>query len=273
MDQFLLAPRYLQRALALARQRQLLPWIAIPLTLNVLLFGALYYLLGSALIGLVASLTAGWELPENLSFLQSTLEAGIWVVMAIVWLALLILLASVFTMVAQLILAPFMGFLAEKVDLKFSHLPMPDESLLQMIKRTFRRELTKIWDWLWRSLLVGIVVLALLLIPGLNIVGSALWFLWSAWSLAIQYADYGADNRHYSYPELKRRVRQKPMLMLGFGVFVLCLTMLPLVNLVILPLAVIAGTLIWVEQLAPELSIRSASSAARPTLPQSVVRG
>jgi CysZ protein len=39
------------------------------------------------------------------------------------------------------------------------------------------------------------------------------------------------------------------MLVLGFGCMVLAVTMVPLVNLVVMPVAVIAGVLIWHQAL------------------------
>jgi CysZ protein len=48
------------------------------------------------------------------------------------------------------------------------------------------------------------------------------------------------------------RLKTKRWLVLTFGAVVMGLTMLPLVNLFIMPVAVIAGTLIWVEELAPQ---------------------
>jgi len=48
------------------------------------------------------------------------------------------------------------------------------------------------------------------------------------------------------------RLKSKRWMVLTFGSVVLGLTMLPLVNLVIMPVAVIAGTLIWVNELADD---------------------
>ena len=67
--------------------------------------------------------------------------------------------------------------------------------------------------------------------------------------MGIQYVDYGADTRQVSFRTLKSQVRQRRWLVAAFGSLVLALTMVPVVNLVIMPVAVIAGTRLWHEQL------------------------
>lgn len=171
--------------------------------------------------------------------------------MVLVWILLLGLFASVFTVGVQLIAAPFMGFLAEKVDVQVTGRPLPEESLAAMVVRTFKRELRKIGYWLWRTLLVLLVVLVIYFIPVVNVLASAVWFLWTGWLIAMQYLDYAADSRQTPFAVMLDRLKTRRWLVLTFGVVVLGLTMLPLVNLFIMPVAVIAGTLIWVHELDP----------------------
>lgn len=240
---------YLQRAARLARDKSILPWVLVPMLFNLLLFGTLYYLAGSSLSAWISSwgalsFTGFW------AFLEPVVDFLIGAAVLLLWILLLALFASVFTIAVQLVAAPFMGLLAERVDQRLCATTLPDESISAMIFRTLKREVRKTWDWLWRSLLVLLVVLVVSLIPGINILASAIWFLWSGWLLGIQYIDYGADNRQVSFADMKRRLQQQRWLVLGFGCCVLALTMIPLVNLVIMPVAVIAGVLIWVEQLS-----------------------
>jgi len=170
----------------------------------------------------------------------------------LVWIVLLGLFASVFTLGVQLIAAPFMGFLAEKVDIRATGRPMPEESIPAMTVRVFKRELRKTWYWLWRAVLILFVVLVIYFIPVVNVLASTVWFLWSGWLLGMQYIDFAADNRQVPFTVMLERLKTKRWMVLTFGSVVLGLTMLPLVNLVIMPVAVIAGTLIWVNELADD---------------------
>jgi uncharacterized protein involved in cysteine biosynthesis len=102
--------------------------------------------------------------------------------------------------------------------------------------------LLQLLDWLWRTLLVGGLILILWLIP-------VIWFLWSGGLLGLQYVDYGADTRQVPFLSMKAAAHRERLLALGFGCIVLAVTMVPLVNLVIMPVAVIAGVLIWQKAL------------------------
>ncbi|HSM68258.1 MAG TPA: sulfate transporter CysZ [Xanthomonadales bacterium] len=244
---------YFLSALRLARQPGMRRWVILPLTFNILLFIVLYGLAGSALAGWVAAVSAGWQLEGTFAFLNGVITASIWLLQLLVWLALLMLFASTFTIAVQLVAAPFMGLLAERIDQRLTGTPLPDESVAGMVVRTLRRELRKTWDWLWRTLLVLLVVLVVSLIPVVNVLASVIWFLWSGWLLGLQYVDYGADTRQVPFLSMKAAARRQRMLVLGFGCIVLAVTMVPLVNLVIMPVAVIAGVMIWHQALKQHL--------------------
>lgn len=236
---------YFLRAGRLARAPGMRRYIVLPLTFNIVLFGTLFWLAGSWLAGWIATLGAGWELSGWLAFVNGVIDAGLWILQAMAWLALLMLFASTFTIAVQLIAAPFMGLLAEQVDRRVASSPLPEESIGAMILRTFRRELRKTWDWLWRTALVGLLVLILSLIPLLNLLAPVVWFGWTGWLLGLQYLDYGADTRQVPFLTMKARARQHRGLILAFGAVVLVATMVPLVNLLVMPIAVITGVLIW----------------------------
>jgi len=105
--------------------------------------------------------------------------------------------------------------------------------------------------------LILFVVGVVYFIPVINVFASAIWFLWSGWLLGMQYIDFGADNRQVPFEVMLERLKEKRWLVLTFGAIVMALTMIPLVNLFIMPVAVIAGTLIWVEQLSGELIVNN----------------
>ncbi|MFT6600012.1 MAG: CysZ protein [Alloalcanivorax sp.] len=250
MSQVTAALDYLKQGLSLAKSPGLRPYVIIPMIFNVLVFGGLYYFFGQWIGGWVAGLADGWEFSGSWSFLNPAVDFLVGAAVVLVWIVLLGLFASVFTLGVQLIAAPFMGFLAEKVDIRVTGRPMPEESIPAMTVRVFKRELRKTWYWLWRAVLILFVVLVIYFIPVVNVLASTVWFLWSGWLLGMQYIDFAADNRQVPFTVMLERLKRKRWMVLTFGSVVLGLTMLPLVNLVIMPVAVIAGTLIWVHELA-----------------------
>lgn len=251
MSQITRALGYLGQGFSLAKSPGLRGYVIIPMIFNVLVFGGLYYLSGHWIASWITAATAGWHITGTFAFLNGAIHFLISAAVVLVWILLLGLFASVFTLGVQLIAAPFMGFLAEKVDIQITRRPMPDESIPAMILRTFKRELRKTWYWLWRALLILLVVLVIYFIPVVNVFASAIWFLWSGWLMGMQYLDFAADNRQTPFTVMLERLKTKRWLVLTFGSVVLGLTMLPLVNLFIMPVAVIAGTLIWVHELDP----------------------
>jgi CysZ protein len=81
------------------------------------------------------------------------------------------------------------------------------------------------------------------------VVAPLLWFALGTWMLALEYFDYPMDNHRYSLAQVRERMGQAPLTALGFGAATLAGTMVPLLNLLIMPAAVCGATLYWVEQL------------------------
>jgi|SRR5699024_9782360 len=234
-----------------AKQKNVRAWLILPILANSLLFVAAWYWVGGWLVDSIQSVTTGWGFSGFFEFLNPFIRFLVGVVKWLVWLVLLVLLATVFTTAVQLISAPFMGFLSAKVDARYARLPLPEESLWAMSKRVLWRETVKLFYWSWRALLIfiGTALLSFVLapVPVLNLLGPTLWFTWASWMLGIQYIDYGADNRIVPFAQALKEYRAQRWLVIGFGGGVMFLTLIPLVNLIIMPMAVVGGTLLWLH--------------------------
>ena len=64
----------------------------------------------------------------------------------------------------------------------------------------------------------------------------------------MQYGDFPFDNHKVSFPEMKNTLRRDNMTNLQFGSLVSVLTMIPFVNLFIMPAAVCGATALWVDR-------------------------
>ncbi|MCX2958450.1 MAG: sulfate transporter CysZ, partial [Serratia symbiotica] len=118
-------------------------------------------------------------------------------------------------------------------------------SIVKDLPRVMAREWRKLAYYLPRALLL----LALYFIPGLGqTVAPILWFLFSAWMLAIQYCDYPFDNHKVSFADMRRALRQYKADNVQFGTLVSLFTIIPILNLVILPVAVCGATAMWVDR-------------------------
>ena len=213
-------------------------YVVVPLAVNVVLFSALIY------FGI------GWfgELMDRLlDWLPSWLDWMTILLWPIFFIALLIIVFFTFSLVGNLIAAPFNGLLAEAVESHITGTPLPGgfKKMLADLGRTVASELRKLaYIVLW-----GIPVLVLFVIPGVNIAAPFVWMLFGAWMLAISYVDYPMGNHSLTFPEQRRRLGERRYLALGFGGAVMCALAIPIVNFLVIPAAVAGATLLWVERL------------------------
>jgi CysZ protein len=216
--------------------------VLIPLLINLFLFGGAIYLLMSNFSGWVQYLIDLW-LPdwEWLSFLEYLL----WPLLAVL---VVIGVYYGFSVVANFIAAPFNGILAEKVeqDLRGQVNSNLDswQSVVKMIPQALGRELSKLAYYLPRLLMLFI----LSFIPVLNLVMPFVWFVFAAWMMAIQYCDYPMDNNRVSFKQMKQLLAERRWSALGFGSLVQLGMLVPGLNLILMPTAVIGATIFWVEQ-------------------------
>lgn len=233
---------YLLAGFRLLRRPALWPYIFLPLAVNVLVFGLLFWLAAGEFGALIDLLLP--TLPEWLAWLT-------W----LLWLLFVLLAAIVvfftFTLLANLIAAPFNGLLAEAVErLLTGQEPPPGGSLWQALRETplaIASELRKLLYFILWAIPLGL----LFLVPLANLAAPLLWALFSAWMLALEYLDYPLGNHNLGFPVQRRRLRQRPLLGLGFGGSVLFATMIPVLNLIVMPAAVAGATRLWVDELRP----------------------
>jgi CysZ protein len=208
--------------------------VAIPLLINAVLFA----------VGITA---AGWvmesllgRLPDWLDWLRYLL----WPLFAVTALAIVFF---GFSMLANVLGAPFNGLLAEAAERRLRgdrHAePFALRRMLQEFARGIGSELRKLGYFLARA----VPCLALFLIPGLNLLAPWLWLAFAAWMLAVEYLEYPMGNRGLSFPDVRARVRSRPRTALGFGAAVMLMTLIPVVNFVAMPAAVCGATRFWVE--------------------------
>ncbi|MDA0789603.1 MAG: sulfate transporter CysZ [Proteobacteria bacterium] len=196
------------------------------------------------LVWSVASEFGGWVdqmvlmLPEWLAFLSSI----IWLLS---FLIVVFLILFCFTMLANLIASPFNAMLSVRVEEVLLGRALPEVSLLAAAISATRREFSKLAYLLPR--LLALVVLSL--IPIVNAVAPLMWLLFGGWMMAIQYCDYAADNNLVSFGQLRRRLAGRRAEALLFGLPVYLMMAIPVLNLILLPVAVAGGTVFWVQHL------------------------
>lgn len=231
---------YLIRGFNLIRQPGLRLFVLIPLLINIIIFGLL--------IGLSFHQLNEW-INAAMSWVPSWLDFLRWVLWPMAVTLIFTVVMYSFSIIANLIASPFNGLLAEKVEELLTGKEVAGyETISQALisfPKSIARELSKLLYYLPLALLVLIISF----IPVINVIAPVLWFLLGSWMMVIQYCDYPMDNHQKSFSSMKKTIKTQRLTSYGFGAGVMIGTMIPIVNFIIMPIAVCGATVYWVEQL------------------------
>lgn len=243
MKDLFTGPRYLLEGFRLLRKPGLRRFVMVSVMINMLLFGGLIGLAYGWVDDSSGYLVA--RLPEWLHWL-SYLVVPVFVIVS------LVVIFYGFSVVANLIAAPFNGLLAEAVEYHLTGRQLQADwgQVLRDIPPSLFSELRKMLYFSLRAL----PLLLLMLVPVVNMAASVLWLLFSAWMMTVQYMDYPMANHRLFFKEQRARLRKRPLLAWGFGGLVMLVTLVPLVNFFVMPAAVAGATALWVREngLAPK---------------------
>lgn len=229
--------QYFFKGFSLVNQKGIRRFVLVPLIVNFVLFTtAFVYLIDQ--IGIQVD----WireQIPSWLSWIEFLL-------FPIALFVILLLFSMVFSSVANWLAAPFNGVLAERVEQKLRGITPQQDSFMAVIKaipHTLIRE--------WRKLLYFIPRFIGFFLIGwfFPVIGQIVWFLFIAWTLAIQYCDYAFDNNRIEFDHMRQVLRQNKSACFGFGSAVSIFTMVPILNLIVMPVAICGATAMWVEKL------------------------
>ena len=253
MFQFMRGFGYVFKGFGLINQKGIRRYVAIPLLINIILFAVVIWYGADrfeALLDYMDALLLGWEFPSWLGWLQSLLHVIFrWILWPVFVISVLLLVFYTFTLIANLIGAPFNALLAEKLELQLSARSLPETRGVKAqvigIGSAFKNEFKKlIYLLLW-----AIPLLLLFFIPGINIAAPFIWLIFSAWMLALEYADYPMGNHNMSFAEERKLLKKRRSLALGFGGGVMLMTAIPFLNFFAMPVGVAGATAMWVDKL------------------------
>lgn len=215
-------------------------FVILPLLTNIVIMGGAFWWLFAHLKIWIARLMT--HVPHWLHWLD-------YLIWPLAVFSILLVSGYFFSTLTNIIASPFNGLLAEKLEQRLSAEPLADNAgwldLLADTPRILKREMQKLFYYLPRAL----VLLLLYLIPGFGqTLAPFLWLLFSAWMVAIQYCDYPFDNHKVKFPVMRQMLGRHRASTLTFGCIVNFCTLIPLLNLVIMPVAVCGATAMWVDR-------------------------
>lgn len=231
---------FLMQGFPLIFQKGIRAFVLIPLLINIVVFSGAVWLAYTQYQQLMGQLL-GW-LPSWLSWVE-------WIFLPFFALLIMLVIYYTFSIIANFIAAPFNALLAERVEMKLRGQKVADGSNLSVLKnigKTLGSEVKKVFYMLkWMPLLLLITV-----IPGVNLIAPFAWIIYGAWMYSLQYTDYPMGNHGLFMKEELQVLRKNRGHALGFGAATTLITIIPVLNFLAMPVAVIGATAMWVKTLS-----------------------
>lgn len=232
---------YALSGFSLITQKGIRPFVLIPLLVNIAVF-TLGIWLAKSQFDILMSKMLNW-LPSWLSWIE-------WLLWPLFAVLIFIAVFYSFTLIANLIAAPFNSLLAERVEQKLKGQPITEpKGLKENLKnagKAINSEVSKaLYSLKWIPLLVIIS-----LIPVVNFIAPFAWAIYGAWMLSLQYTDFAMGNHQLFVKDELPLLRKNRSMALGFGGILTVLMMIPIVNFFVMPVGVAGGASFWVNRLS-----------------------
>lgn len=216
-------------------------WMKVPSTRHYfiwpILINLLVYVLAFMLAAHYFEQVINYLLPSWLDFVRWLL----WPLFAAAFLLLVYMSATVLVNIAG---APFYGLLAERVWLEMhGSLPATHTSSQGFI-RSLQQSAGTEWQRLRAGMKKMLPLLLLSCVPGLNVLAAPLWLLYTLWFMAAEYLAYPMEIMGLGFTEQQQYLVRRAIGVFSFGGMVTLLLLVPLLNLVVPPLSVVAATLL-----------------------------
>ncbi|BBL70721.1 sulfate transporter CysZ [Methylogaea oryzae] len=225
------AARCLWQGLALLARPELRHFVWMPLLLNLCL-----YALGLWAIRHYFDAAMAYLLPAWLDWVR-------WLLWPLVAGSFIALMFFSFTLLANLLGAPFYGILAEKTAVLLG-LPAAAEAQQSWTRAAWlslAAESARLRYYLVRA----VPALLLFVIPGVNVLAPLVWLVFNGWFLMLEYTSYPLERYGCGFPEQRRLLGKARIGATGYGVLVALGLAVPLLN-VLMPPAAVAGAVAYI---------------------------
>ncbi len=224
-----LAVGFLFKGLKLLTSPELRKFIIIPMLINVVLYSV--------------ALTLGYFYISDLidQFIPGWLQWLSWVLWPLFFISFFMAGFFTFTVLANILSAPFYGKLSAKTLAMVSDKAYATAE--QPLTKVLVAESKRIAYLASRAL----PLLILSIIPGLNVLAPALWAMFGAWGMALEYLAYPLENQGVLFSEQKDLIKSVRLGALSFGGLAVLGLTVPVLNIIIAPAAVIGATLYFNE--------------------------
>lgn len=239
MTDFFKGAQFLLSGFRLIRQSGLRRYVVIPLLINIAVFAVLTW------VGIYQfEALMQWLLPKGDSWWIETLKVVLWIVFGFVALLVFYFL---FSLAANIVASPFNSLLAEKVLLKLGQ-NLPETHGWSSAFTGFPKAMASEGRKLIYFMFIFLALTVLTVIPVLQIAAPVLWPVATGWMLSLEYAAYPVEASGQLFQDTRRKARENRMMALGFGMTAMLFTLIPLVNLLVIPAAVAGASAMWADR-------------------------
>lgn len=231
---------YFINGLNLLNENGIRRYVLMPLLINVLVFSlGLWFAVAQFGVFIEWALSS---LPDWLSWLE-------WIMWPLFSVTFYGLVFFSFSILANIIAAPFNGPLAAAVERKLTNsYDLNNKTILEESKYAIQHEIIKIKYSLYLMMPLLFLSLISFAFPLISPAVALLWLLYTVWILTLEYADFPMANHGIAFRHIREKLATKRFLSLGFGSMVMLATLIPFVNFLAMPVAVAGATKMYVEE-------------------------
>jgi len=221
------------QGLKLLAKPELRKYLIIPIIINMILYSA--------------AITLGYFYIADLitQFIPSWLLWLEWLIWPLFFISFSLIGFFTFTVVANLLAAPFYSQLSVKTLELISG--EPNTAVEQKVSQVILAEIGRMVYLLSRML----PLLILFIIPGINLIAPFVWALFGAWGMGLEFMAYPLENKGLLFAQQKEQAKARRVSVISFGGLTVLGLSIPLLNLIVGPAAVIGAT-VYVHSLAEE---------------------
>jgi CysZ protein len=218
----------------------LIKYSVTPMVINLIIYGSIFFVGFSRLLKLIDIITGGGT--ENISFWMQLLHVFLIIISFIIIIFICYLLFIIF---GGLVTAPFNEELSQRVEeivtgTKAGKLGFWVDALISI-----KGETQKIIFYL--SVLCVLFLIALIPVAG-NIISIVLGVIFSFYYNALDFLDYPMTRKLATFRTKIKVTSSGKMLTYGFGCISFIMMFLPVINVFMKPILVVAGTSLYYEK-------------------------
>ena len=232
---------YFINGLSLINTSRIRRYVLMPLLINIIIFSAgLWFAINQFEIFITWALS---DLPGWLSWLE-------WIMWPLFALTFYGLVFFSFSIIANILASPFNGPLAAAVERHLSgeQNTATSKPFIEEAKYAIGNELIKLKHSLYLMMPLAFLSLISFAFPLISPLVAVLWMVYTVWILTLEYADFPMANHGMAFRHIREKLAEKRLLSLGFGSMVMVATLIPVVNFLVMPVAVAGATKMYLQE-------------------------